>query len=135
TPASQSNHTTNTFPYTLAAAIDHGPPPSTMETPRSMKSGSGPPTRPRDRRKRTTAPSQTTTLTPPSRWLKIATIALAAACLLGLFSTAAADTDFWWHLKTGQYIVQHHPLPIPDPFAYTTATNPIAYPGEDQVRR
>jgi hypothetical protein len=59
---------------------------------------------------------------------------LAALCLLGLFSTEAEDTDFWWHLKTGQYIAQKHALPFPDPFAYTTAMNPFAYPGEDQVR-
>jgi hypothetical protein len=42
---------------------------------------------------------------------------LTAACLVGLFSTQLDDTDFWWHLKTGQYIVDHHSLPVPDPFA------------------
>jgi hypothetical protein len=52
---------------------------------------------------------------------------------LCLFSTEIADTDFWWHLKTGQYIAQHHTLPVPDPFAYTTPTA-AAYPGEAQVR-
>ena len=67
-------------------------------------------------------------------WLLIATLALAAICLVGLLSAETADTDFWWHLKTGQYIVQHHALPIPDPFNYTTALFPAAYPGEDQVR-
>ena len=58
---------------------------------------------------------------PLARWLKAATLLLTAICLLGLFSTAIADTDFWWHLKTGQYIVERHSLPVPDPFAYTTA--------------
>ena len=71
---------------------------------------------------------------PEPPWLRTAVLILSALCLLGLFSTEADDTDFWWHLKTGQYIVQKHALPFPDPFAYTTAMNPLAYPGEDQVR-
>ena len=57
----------------------------------------------------------------PVRWLKLATLCLAAAGLVGLFATPIADTDFWWHLKTGQYIVEHRELPVPDPFAYSTA--------------
>jgi len=71
---------------------------------------------------------------PEAAWLRPAVLILSALCLLGLFSTEAEDTDFWWHLKTGQYIVQQHALPFPDPFAYTTAMNPLAYPGEEQVR-
>ncbi len=66
--------------------------------------------------------------------MKVATLCLTAICLLGLFSTQIADTDFWWHLKTGQYIVEHHSLPVPDPFAYTTS-GAAAYRGEEQVRR
>lgn len=76
-------------------------------------------------RKRRTAVSQTQP--PPAqawpRWLATAAVALAAVRLLGLFSTEIADTDFWWHLKTGQYIAERHSLPAPDPFAYTTALN------------
>lgn len=64
-----------------------------------------------------------------SRWSTILTLSLALICLVGLFSTEIADTDFWWHLKTGQYIVEHHSLPVPDPFAYTTSLT-----HEDQVR-
>jgi hypothetical protein len=70
---------------------------------------------------------------PLSRWLKTATLLLTGVCLLGLFSTEIADTDFWWHLKTGQYIVERHSLPVPDPFAYTTSAA-AAYRGEEQVR-
>ena len=69
-----------------------------------------------------------------TNWVKAASVALTAIFLFGWFSTEIADTDFWWHLKTGQYIVQHHSLPVPDPFAYTTSLNPPAYQGEDQVR-
>jgi hypothetical protein len=67
-------------------------------------------------------------------WLRPAVLILSAVCLFGLLSTESHDTDFWWHLKTGEYIVQHHDLPVPDPFAYTTAMNPPSYPGEAQVR-
>ena len=51
-----------------------------------------------------------------------ALLALAALLLLGLFSTEVDDPDFWWHLKTGQFIVTEHRLPVPDPFTYTTAS-------------
>src|ERR1700722_18637465 len=66
-------------------------------------------------------------------WLKAATLLLVAVCLLGLFSTEIEDTDFWWHLRTGQYIAESHSLPVPDPFAYT-ASAAAAYHGEEQVR-
>ena len=62
-------------------------------------------------------------------------LALTALLLLGLFSTEIVDPDFWWHLKTGQFIVQQHRLPTPDPFAYTTAAALPAYPGEATTRR
>jgi hypothetical protein len=67
--------------------------------------------------------------TPPAG-LRAATIGLAALVLIGLFSTQIDDYDFWWHLKTGQYILQHHALPVPDPFSYTTDAGVPAYAGE-----
>ena len=60
--------------------------------------------------------------------------ALAALLLLGLFSPEIRDPDFWWHLKTGQYLVERHSLPSPDPFAYTTASAHDAYAGEAITR-
>jgi hypothetical protein len=62
-------------------------------------------------------------------------LALTAVFLLGLFSTELADSDAWWHLATGRYIVTQHRLPVPDPFAYTTATAAPAYPDEARTRR
>jgi len=59
-----------------------------------------------------------------SRWNTI-TVLLVGLCLIGIFSTEITDTDFWWHLKTGEYITGHHTLPDPDPFAYTTADSPV----------
>jgi hypothetical protein len=64
-----------------------------------------------------------------------ALLCLAALFLLGLFSTEIADSDAWWHLKTGQYIVTQHRLPYPDPFAYTTALAKPAYAGEAVTQR
>jgi hypothetical protein len=89
----------------------------------------------RQRKNRQQLPDAThaTPPAPPARWLKTATLLLTGVFLLGLFSTEIADTDFWWHLRTGQYIVEQHSLPVPDPFAYTTSVA-AAYPGEEQVR-
>src|SRR5579872_4999532 len=67
-------------------------------------------------------------------WYRPLLLAIAAVLLLACFSPEIADTDFWWHLKTGQYILQTHRLPDPDPFAYTTAVAGAAYPGELATR-
>jgi hypothetical protein len=63
-----------------------------------------------------------------------AILALGALFLVGLFSTEIADPDFWWHLKTGQFIVTEHRLPVPDPFAYTTALAPPVSADEAATR-
>jgi hypothetical protein len=73
-------------------------------------------------------------LEPQPRWLVPALLCLTALFLVGLFSTELADPDAWWHLKTGQYILTRHRLPVPDPFAYTTAGAAPAYPGEEHTR-
>ena len=86
------------------------------------------------RRKQAPVPPVAASPAPQPALLRIVVLALSAICLLGLFSTEVQDTDFWWHLKTGQYIIEHHALPVPDPFAYTTAINPDAFPGEENVR-
>jgi hypothetical protein len=41
---------------------------------------------------------------------------------LALFSMAMrpiADPDFWWHLRTGQWIVETHAIPHADPFSFS----------------
>jgi hypothetical protein len=35
-----------------------------------------------------------------------------------------ADPDFWWHLRTGQLMVETHIIPHTDPFSYTNAGKP-----------
>src|SRR5664279_835427 len=69
-----------------------------------------------------------------SGWPRALLLSLCAILLLGLFSREIYDSDFWWHLRTGQYIVQERALPSPDPFSWTTARAPDAYPGEARTR-
>ncbi|HLH18141.1 MAG TPA: hypothetical protein VKX45_13030 [Bryobacteraceae bacterium] len=68
------------------------------------------------------------------RWLRWALVACTAALLLAFCAGPVGDSDTWWHLKTGQYIVQNHKLPVPDPFAYTTYLWKPAYQGEEITR-
>ncbi len=70
----------------------------------------------------------------PGPW-KLGLLILAGLLLWGSYSTEIADTDFWWHLKTGQYIAETHALPVPDPFSYTTDLGEPSYEGEEQVRQ
>jgi len=66
---------------------------------------------------------------------QIAPLFLTALLLLGLFSPAIYDSDFWWHLCTGQYLAETHRLPVPDPFAWTTRLARDTYPGESRTRQ
>ncbi len=40
------------------------------------------------------------------------------ALLMMFGSKIIHDPDFWWHLKTGEYIFEHRGLPESDPFSY-----------------
>jgi len=45
----------------------------------------------------------------------------------GIFVLAArniTDPDFWWHLRTGQYIVENRSVPHADPFSFTKLGQP-----------
>lgn len=39
------------------------------------------------------------------------------------------DSDTWWHLRAGQWIIEHHQLPGNDPFSYTCQNVEWKYPG------
>jgi len=69
------------------------------------------------------------------RWFRPFLVGLTAVFLLGWFSPEISDPDFWWHLRTGQYVVDNHSLPVPDPFAFTSSMGQPAYPGEPTTRR
>jgi hypothetical protein len=45
-------------------------------------------------------------------------------CIFLMTLRPVADPDFWWHLRTGQLIVQTHAIPHTDPFSFTKAGGP-----------
>ena len=83
---------------------------------------------------RRTAQPQITSPAGLSRWFPVIAAVAAAFLWLGWFSPEIHDSDYWWHLKTGQYIIEHRALPVPDPFAFTTAGVAPAYAGEEITR-
>jgi hypothetical protein len=83
--------------------------------------------------RRPSAPAPATPKAAPT-WLRPAILALTAILILGYFAIPATDSDTWWQLKTGQYIVEHHALTKPDPFAYTTYLKPPLSHGEALAR-
>ena len=51
---------------------------------------------------------------------------------LAVFAMAARismDTDTWWHLRTGQWILENGRIPATDPFSYTRFGEPWRIPG------
>ncbi|MBI1882149.1 MAG: hypothetical protein HYR94_28585 [Chloroflexi bacterium] len=49
---------------------------------------------------------------------------LIAILFIAIFTMAVrlpADSDTWWHLRSGQYIVENLAVPTPDPFSHTKA--------------
>ncbi|HXH28520.1 MAG TPA: hypothetical protein VNL37_05705, partial [Candidatus Polarisedimenticolia bacterium] len=64
------------------------------------------------------------------RWGRRAAIASAAA-VLAVFAlvaclalTRTTDTDLFWHLATGDWILAHRQVPRADPFSYTVPGRP-----------
>jgi hypothetical protein len=57
---------------------------------------------------------------------------LKAIALLAVFAMSArisVDTDTWWHLRAGEWIVENRVVPHQDPFSYTRASADWNYPG------
>lgn len=52
--------------------------------------------------------------------LAIGLLALFSLFALTFLARPIQDPDFFWHLKMGEWLWQHHSWPIPDPFAFTT---------------
>src|SRR5262245_1670504 len=74
------------------------------------------------------APSQPAMARPRSRlagrWMDAALVAafLALTFLLGVFPIK--DTDFWWHLRTGDLIRQQGRVPTADIYTFTRLGHP-----------
>jgi hypothetical protein len=45
------------------------------------------------------------------------TILFAVPALMCLHAAVMSDPDVWWHLRTGEWIVEHHAIPRADPFS------------------
>ncbi|MGB7537494.1 MAG: hypothetical protein WBM17_03040 [Anaerolineales bacterium] len=56
-------------------------------------------------------------------------IALAFLGIVFMAVRPMIDTDTWWHLRTGQWILEHRALPDVDPFSLTRSGEPWYYPG------
>lgn len=59
-----------------------------------------------------------------SSWTLTTPRLLVAIVFIAIFTMAVrvpADTDTWWHLRSGQYIVEHQTIPMTDPFSHTKA--------------
>lgn len=56
-------------------------------------------------------------------------ILLAAALAAALVPLLAVldDPDLFWHLRVGQWILDHHAIPRAELFSYTAAGNPVTY--------
>src|SRR5687767_2616448 len=52
---------------------------------------------------------------------------MAVILFILLFAMAVRiplDTDTWWHLRTGEYILQSRTVPLTDPFSHTKGGQP-----------
>ncbi len=51
-------------------------------------------------------------------------VAILLFCIFIMASREIVDPDFWWHLRTGQYIVDTRSIPRQDVFSYTLPDQP-----------
>ena len=49
--------------------------------------------------------------------LVVAPLTFAIPVLVALAAPSVADPDIWWHLRTGEWILEHRNLPDSDPFS------------------
>jgi hypothetical protein len=54
------------------------------------------------------------------KFINLILLILAVVFVFGIFSGPISSADFWWHLKSGQYIYETRALPATDPFSFTT---------------
>src|SRR5438093_9600180 len=66
------------------------------------------------------------------RWLLLTPRQLLAAlvpiALLVLAARPDSDPDLWWHMRTGQWVIENGAVPHTDPFSFTmTGTHWVAH--------
>ena len=54
----------------------------------------------------------------------VVALLFAVPALISVHSVGPSDPDVWWHLRTGEWILQHHAVPHVDPFSATGAGKP-----------
>lgn len=52
------------------------------------------------------------------------TFMILVALVFGMAVRVPLDTDTWWHLRAGEYIVSERTIPTSDPFSHTRANQP-----------
>lgn len=60
-------------------------------------------------------------------------IILCFSFVFSFFSVEIWDPDFWWHLKTGEYIYQTKSLPDSDPFSYTSFSGNLIHQDSKRI--
>jgi hypothetical protein len=74
-----------------------------------------------------------TTIPSPIIWVERLTIRLFQPAIvlfvLGLVLGRSVDSDSWWHLANGRWMVQHGQILTADPFSYTRAGAGWSHPG------
>ncbi len=50
--------------------------------------------------------------------VRLVFVAVLFITLFTISTREVVDPDFWWHLRTGQYIAETHSIPRTDPFSY-----------------
>jgi hypothetical protein len=68
------------------------------------------------------------------KFAKFIFLTLSFILIFGLFSVEIKDPDFWWHLKSGQYIYETGSIPKTDPFAYTSLPKDPLNPESKRIR-
>ena len=58
-------------------------------------------------------------------WRTTACVVIALITFFAFVYTPISDSDFWWHIAAGQWIVAHGALPATDPFGVFSAADPV----------
>ena len=58
-------------------------------------------------------------------WRTTACVVIALFTFFAFAYTPISDSDFWWHIAAGQWIVAHGALPATDPFGVFSAADPV----------
>lgn len=58
-------------------------------------------------------------------WRVAACLGIALITFFAFVYTPISDSDFWWHIAAGQWIVAHGALPLTDPFGMYSAADSV----------